>query len=441
MHNLLIEANTPETGSITLRTLTLGDFGFFEHLVKRDPPPRHFVVALLVHQIESTLFDVHTIQSWSDSTLQILVTIWLQNVLRGTFLVDAGDDPFEQAKTATRQYLEVSKQRLQELIRALGPTDKVLENVRQFASNIGQNIATTVGAAQTSLRVAEVLAAFGETQRQVVLRSLDGFQNFATAAALLVKNVGTAITAQLEQFSQTLQLTYQPVNFVARLPNIASIIKNWEDLYRATEALDATGYGFASNLITVEFARAFVHVPPRVRAAAVTNRMLGMTRGDHFFNSVMEVMEPSLMLKRRSPIVLRALEAHQARDYVVSIPLLLTQIEGTFADMMILKQHVIPKGNKLYVRAPMGGPKLDSRGKPIPLNGLGPLVNHANFTTHPAVQSLCDHLASAVIPARNGVLHGRNTSYARAKLSTELALLVFMLSTELTFFENADVIA
>ena len=243
---------------------------------------------------------------------------------------------------------------------------------------------------------------------------------------------------QMEQLGKALELTYQPINFVARLPNITDFIKDWEDLIEAVDALDATGYGFASDLMTVQFARAFVRVPYRLRGAVATNHLRRLTSQETFVDSIQGLMEPSLMLQRRRSIVTRALRAHQDRDYLVSIPLLLTQVEGTFTDMMILKRYALPKGGKLYARDLHGGAKLDKQGKPIRLNGLGQLINHADFTAHPAVQSLCEHLANAVVPTRNGILHGRVTSYARAKLSTELTLLVFMLSTELVAFETGD---
>jgi len=436
MYNPPIEINVPEIGMVRLRALTVGDLEFIEDLVERDPPARDFVVQLLAHQMLSAESDVHTIRSWTDSTLETLITAWQQRVLKDTFTANGGSEPFDQAKTAISRYLEDYRKRLAELFAKLSPSDQVLEEVRRFAVEVGRNATATIEAVQASLRAAVNVAAISTTQQQIVSRALGDFQSVAVTSALLAQNIGAMVTTQLEQLGKTLQRAYQPINFVARLPNITDFIRAWEDLNEAADALDAAGYGFASDLMTVQFARAFIRVPSRVRAAVATNHLLRLTRQETFVDSIREVMEPSLMLKRRRSIVARALTAHQDRDYLVSIPLLLTQVEGAFTDMMILKRYALPQGGKLYARNLHGGAKLDKRGKPIRLNGLGQLIDHADFTAHPAVQSLCDHLANAVVPARNGILHGRVTSYARAKLSTELALLVFMLSSELVAFER-----
>jgi hypothetical protein len=145
--------------------------------------------------------------------------------------------------------------------------------------------------------------------------------------------------------------------------------------------------------------------------------MLDLTRQKWFQDELLNTIKDYLVISRRLRIVEKALDAHNRRDYLVSIPLFFTQIEGILGDYLVYKGIVTKRHGKL----------LDKNANEV--QGIIQLINCSNSTGRPSnlkyVESALkdDKLSNK----RNAILHGRNYSYGNAKLSTRILLLLWVL--------------
>jgi hypothetical protein len=206
---------------------------------------------------------------------------------------------------------------------------------------------------------------------------------------------------------------------------------------RGDETLEASGYGFADHMWSWGFVASFAHVHPRVRDAVVTRRMAAITSSETFQEWLAEGIQESRLLKPRWPIIEQALAAHRRREYVLSTPVFLAQIEGTIGDAMILKNRVVARDGKLYLLDNDGELKLNKKGRPIEIRGLHSLVDLSDFSDHEALEDAASLLTDSLAPWRNAILHGRNVKYGRAKLSVQALLMLWLLATEVRAFEEA----
>jgi hypothetical protein len=89
-------------------------------------------------------------------------------------------------------------------------------------------------------------------------------------------------------------------------------------------------------------------------AVLVTLALLTLTRSEEFAAELKERVLGSSVLEHRWEIVEQALDARRRREYLLSIPPLLAQIEGVIADALVLKNLAVPVGHKLYARGADG---------------------------------------------------------------------------------------
>lgn len=226
---------------------------------------------------------------------------------------------------------------------------------------------------------------------------------------------------------------------LSNLPNLTSLGNFWDSIGRASEGLremmdraaregeavlEETEYGFADHLWDRVYLASFTDYPKTTRAAVVTTRLAAFTRSDAFTTPLLEEIAASRMLRRRSRVIERALEAHQRREYELSIPPLFAQIEGALGDAMFLKDLVVKDGNKYYLVGPDGKPEENRNGRRLPPITLDPAVRNANLDEDPDLEGASQFLASVLVPRRNDVLHGRDVAYARAKYSVQALLML-----------------
>lgn len=226
-------------------------------------------------------------------------------------------------------------------------------------------------------------------------------------------------------------------NFLDKLPNFAPALEELLEAVRRFEeaveegdaTLEAAEYGFADHLWDRMYVASFAHVDPRVRDAVVTRKLAAATRADDFGDELRERFEGSIAMGRRWRAVEAAFEAHQRKEYLLSIPAMLPQVEGAIVDAMVLKDLAVKKNGKLYMRGEDGEPKLNKKGKPLPEVMLSSAVRNAQLEEHPTLEGTSSFVADSLIQKRNAVLHGRDLRYDRAKLSVQ-ALLVLALLAE-----------
>lgn len=230
---------------------------------------------------------------------------------------------------------------------------------------------------------------------------------------------------------------------LSNLPKLQVFNGFWDSMRRASEGLremmermeegeeilEAAEYGFADHLWNAIYLASFAGYPQQVRHAVVTNRLAAFTRSDGFVEPLLRDVGASRMLGRRSRIIERALEAHQRREYELSVPPLLAQIEGAIADAMFLKNLVVKEGNQYFLAGPDGKPKLNRNKKRLPAITLSVAVRDSNLDENPDLEAASRFLSEVLVQRRNDVLHGRDVKYARARFSVQ-ALLVLAVIVE-----------
>ncbi len=123
--------------------------------------------------------------------------------------------------------------------------------------------------------------------------------------------------------------------FLPALGELLEAARRFEQAWRDGDAtLEAAEYGFADDLWDIVYVAGFAHVQPGVRDAVVTKKLLAATRADDFGEELRDRFGRSRATRRRWPPVEAAFEAHQRGEYLLSIPAMLPQVEGTIVDAM-----------------------------------------------------------------------------------------------------------
>ena len=139
---------------------------------------------------------------------------------------------------------------------------------------------------------------------------------------------------------------------------ILEAVRHHQEMVRAGDAmLEAAEYGFADHLWNGLYIASFASVNSSTHHMAVTNKLLAATRSDNFGDELRDYFQSSVTMGRRWHVVEAALEAHQRREYLLSVPAMLPQVEGAIVDAMVLKGFTIKKNGKLYLRNDEGKSK------------------------------------------------------------------------------------
>lgn len=237
-------------------------------------------------------------------------------------------------------------------------------------------------------------------------------------------------------------------NFIRKLPEVwgiggafrgalglaaGELMRAFEEARLGDEVLREADFGFSDVLWTIAYRRtlARTNAAPNSKnaQAAVTNRLLAVTRSEWFVEDVAETFASSSLLAKRWRVVGSAIGAHASRDYALSIPVLMAQVEGALADAMMLKDLVVKEGNAYYLVGEDGGPKRGKKDRRLPPVTLGAVRSNADLREGTELGAAAEFIANSLVQRRNEVLHGRDVGYARAKLSVQ-ALLVLTVVAE-----------
>jgi len=428
--------------------LTLGDEEFLMALVQEDPTPRDFALRVL----ENQLLEASPTRpgDLGDDALAKTAHRWAEEDSSVEELAEEPEPSLEVFKRRivahvdeTRQAMEEfaqriyphAERRLAELCRAatafspvalrrihesLRPPDHILRGIREALTIPREQLAALGRALSTDALRSAVLAV--EEQGRLI-------REFAAAAS-----------RQLEEISRSMTVAIPSFDLVRSLPSAQGIVQVWQThrlaIERGERALDEEGFSFAKSVVGVELAVALAGIPEQVRGAHATNQLLAFTKSQQFRAALEDRATASDVSRRRWTILERAHAAHSSRNYVLSVPALFAQVEGMFTDSMIINGLAEIRNGRVYALDAAGNPKLDRRGRPEALSGLGRKTKHSPYQNHPVLSDVVGVLVQALTGKRNGVLHGSDTAYGRAKLSTQLMLLVFVLTTEILAFER-----
>lgn len=312
-------------------------------------------------------------------------------------------------------------------------------------SDVAPNVNIDYSALQAPIRsLMESLQVEASSILQVSMQSV--MQNIAES---VLQSFNESINLALRSLQETVNQSVQSLirdtipsldfgSLFSALPDLTELIQEWD---RLENELEETGYGFTLhlNVWTLGSLRDSASIDPKVRDAAMTNRLLAVTRRQVFEEVMRQTFTGSSVLRRRWLIIEKALSAHRDRDYRLSIPVLLTQLEGVLTDILILKRMVAPKGKKLYVRGADGKIKLDRKDNPIQVHGVGQIVQHASLKDQEVLNAVVTILTSQLVNERNAILHGRRTTYGTAKLSTQVLLLILVIANEIAAVEEGKI--
>jgi len=130
------------------------------------------------------------------------------------------------------------------------------------------------------------------------------------------------------------------------------------------------------------------------------------------------------IISRRERILLRAIKHHRDGDYISSIPLLLTQIEGIFWDMGTKMKFIENKYNSKKLIDEKGNFLLDKYGKPIECS-LGGLITKLFDSTSKFGKYAKNEVYTKDF--RHPILHGREINYDNEQRSAMLLLMLYVL--------------
>jgi hypothetical protein len=408
----LIEIEIEEYGTILLRssliTRSISEIGN-----PNDWSPRELTVKLLSDMIYSPSLDIDEVRSWDDSLVEKIARTWLAEKSGEKWALPEGVPFFEAMQRGYEEYIEGFYHDIQATIsKAYAPVfQSINEVIQPQLANFGLQINQSIQAIQNSINL--------------MAESVLG--NFQANLNRIVDSVRIEIPK------------IQVGGFFENLPDFTELAKRLESYGRAADVLNEGGYSFLLRYWTLADIGQFVgmdQVDVRVRNAAVTNKLLGMTRQNDFIEALETYFESSSVLRRRWRIIQQALIAHQSRNYILSIPTFLAQVEGIFTDALIVKGMVIRANGHLYINDGTGNPKLDKKGKPIQLHGLGQKVQNSDLQSEYILQGLAEFFVSYLVPERNEIMHGSYLSYDKAKLSLQLILNIFLLAAEFAEFES-----
>jgi hypothetical protein len=259
-----------------------------------------------------------------------------------------------------------------------------------------------------------------------VLRQFTLAQEATAAAAAILRRNASLLAAG--DFALPMH------RIVGSLPNVGAIASSMREDLKGREILEEAGFEVVYGWLGSAFVFGLESVAPEVRGAAVTNRLFAITRGQGFEDVLLDLCRQTPLLQRRWPILRDALAAHRRREYNLSVPVLMAQVEGMIGDALVLRSTARKVGAKFFELDSCDQVRLDKKGNPVELRGLGMKLKRFPAGSFELIDDLVAYTVSRFPDRRNSVLHGSDVRYGRAKLSTQLLLTAYMWAREIADF-------
>jgi hypothetical protein len=412
--------DTIQYGPLEFKGFMLEDFEWLRASDTQAFPVREFAIQFLYARLVSPELNFEEVQGWPDDFLAYVATHWLKGQMSQTHEFSAESLSFEAFKQTLYNYgAELEKQ--------FGETvEGILGTWGKYTAGLANTLSLSIRQQMVPLnQIARTLAGLSSMIQQIV-----------TGTHQLIANTIQNLVAQ--RYQQLDILNQTTLNLFANLPNLAEMQVYLDKLKEVEQGFEQSGFGFTSHIRSTSFTSSFANVNLKVRSAVITNKLAYITRSKRFETQLEHLFQQSPVLRRRWKIVARALDRHRERDYLMSVPVLLAQVEGIIGDALILRELILRKGHKLYVKDSNGKLKLNSKGKPIEVRGMHSLIDNSDFQQHPVLQKVAELITAQLVDDRNPILHGRRTSYGTAKLSVQTLLLLLVLADEFIAFEKSQ---
>jgi hypothetical protein len=436
--------------TVLLRHLTVGDEGFLQALVNEDSDSHAFTLGLLKHQ------EVDTSPTRSEELRadeQAGVAFAWAAMDQSFEALEASTVPASEAfKTAVVRHVREWQESRRRFAAKHFPDvglhrAKLLENRLHLTPRFLDTAAAAVG--RLSGHWTAIRDAYERTSRQrglcqlITEPQLIGSLAALAERAQILNSAMVPVLANMQRITRLLDSPPYALDIFRRLPAAGAVVASWratrERIDQGEETLRAAGLGFAVSLVEPSLLADLASAPACLKGAQATNRLLQLTRSDGFRGALEERVTISDVTARRWGVLKAALAAHKERDYVLAIPTLFAQVEGLFTDSMILKGLATTRDGKVLALRPDGTMKRNRHGDPVVLTGLGQKVLHSPYQNHETLQEITAALVEHLTRRRNGVLHGSDLCYAKAKLSTQLVLVTLIVTTAILEFERGAI--
>src|SRR5260370_42122255 len=137
-----VQIRTQRYGTLRLKTLSLGDTGYVEKLLRTDPPAREFTVQLVHHQLIEPEFTIELVQDWPDKLLLRVARLWAKNepVLDQNLL--EGKISFDTFKQVFADFITEQQRKIRDLMGGFSDyADKLASSISStISSTMFQNI-------------------------------------------------------------------------------------------------------------------------------------------------------------------------------------------------------------------------------------------------------------------------------------------------------------
>jgi hypothetical protein len=189
--------------------------------------------------------------------------------------------------------------------------------------------------------------ALGSTPLALHMESV--VQQAKAAAASAVQSMSAVLQSFYANQEAISRILSQGVESIVNiLPDLRGLTLDLARLRAEEEAIRALGLSTLVDQLPAYLFYGVERIDPQVRNAWLTKRLLPVTRSNEFGDELEEAFTGSKVLSARWPAVAEALSAHREDRMLLSIPVLLSQIEGIVGDALILKGVARPSRGRLY---------------------------------------------------------------------------------------------
>lgn len=185
-----------------------------------------------------------------------------------------------------------------------------------------------------------------------------------------------------------------------------------------------------------------VRLAADARSAEVTKHIHRATCSEDFGRTLFANLDALPNLRGRKRIINAAIQAHANRNYLLSIPALLPQVEALTTHLLAKAGYVkwnrskrkwcqVDPASRKYLRR---GPK----NRIATVNGLGSLEEVIKQLEDSPMPEGLPYLQTELARYRNGVLHGNLIKYDKPRESSKLLLLIQLLAANLVSTDRTE---
>lgn len=400
--NRPIEIRTNRYGNFFLRVvITVDDLIFFTELTQRKLTPREFTIRVIHHQLESPRLTLKKVRALPDEQLIRIARAWIGHKQTLTQSLPVDIPPFMGFKQSITDFANEQSNQLAEAFQ--GISESMAETLQVTLQPLVENFA----------------------------------EQFRDAIQPALQSLNASIAESFNEISRSFPMNIQLPDLTEFNQSLAESLTKLRELKKQVDqSLEERGYGFTVDIWTLPSFFKLAHVTPRARGAAITNKLLRLTQSTLFETKLTQLIQGSPLLRHRWKVVNNALKVHRERNYLLSVPALLTQVEGILQQILLLDGYAFRRGRKLYLKGPDGKPKLNKHGNRIQVHGLKQLTEQLEPEDDQILKRVADMIANHLTYKRNEVMHGN--AFGTAKLSTQSLMLIFVLANIFSALEAGN---